>query len=104
MPTESLRIEKLARRRVKSKLGWYTHAAIYLIVNSVLLAISLGTGRHWALYPLLGWGVGLLFHGIAVFMLTPDNRIVELMVERELAKLRPGSAPLTPKSDPESSP
>lgn len=104
MTTESSRIEKIARRRVKSKLGWYTHAAIYAIVNSLLIAMSLGTGRHWALYPLLGWGLGLLLHGLSVFMLTPDNKLVEMMVERELARMRPGSAPVAMKSDPESSP
>ena len=93
MTTESSRIEWLARRRVKSKLGWYTHASVYLIVNCILIAISLGTGKHWALYPLLGWGVGLVFHGISVFMLMSDNKILERMVERELVKLKHGSTP-----------
>jgi len=73
MTTEQARIDKLALRRAKAKLGWFVHAAIYALVNLGLIALSLANGRSWAIYPLLGWGVGLLAHGLSVWMLPPGG-------------------------------
>lgn len=89
-PDES-RIDTLARRRAKAKLGWYAHATVYLVVNTGLIALSLANGRHWALFPLLGWGLGLFFHGVAVWVFAPGNPLMARMVERERARLA-GSA------------
>ncbi|WP_326544123.1 2TM domain-containing protein [Pseudorhodoferax sp.] len=82
------RLDGLARRRAKAKLGWFAHATVYVVVNAVLLALSLAGGRHWALFPLLGWGLGLLFHGLAVWMLAPGNALMDRMVERERERLQ----------------
>ena len=51
-------IDRLARRRAGSKLGWYAHAIIFVLVNAVIFAMSrYGFGqRPWSVYPLLGWG------------------------------------------------
>lgn len=91
MPTEQSRIERLALRRAKAKLGWFSHAAIYAIVNLGLIALSAANGRSWAIYPLLGWGVGLLAHGASVWMLPPGGALLGRMVERERAKLASGA-------------
>lgn len=91
MTTEQARIEKLALRRAKAKLGWYAHAAIYALVNLGLVALSLANGRSWAIYPLLGWGVGLLAHGLSVWMLPPGGALLGRMVERERARLAAGA-------------
>jgi hypothetical protein len=95
MSTEQARLERLALRRAKAKLGWFSHAAIYAVVNLGLIALSTAHGHSWAIYPLLGWGVGLLAHGISVWMLPPGGALLHRMVERERAKLA-GSA----KGDP----
>lgn len=58
-------IERLARRRAGAKMGWYIHALVYLCVNAGLALIAWQTGRTWALYPLVGWGLGLAIHGLA---------------------------------------
>ena len=87
MTTEQARIDKLALRRAKAKLGWFVHAAIYALVNLGLIALSLANGRSWAIYPLLGWGVGLLAHGLSVWMLPPGGALLGRMVERERARL-----------------
>ncbi|MDM0030827.1 2TM domain-containing protein [Variovorax sp. J22P271] len=91
LSTDQARIEKLARRRAKAKLGWFAHAAIYALVNFGLIALSLANGRSWAIYPLLGWGVGLLAHGLSVWMLPPGGALLGRMVERERAKLAAGA-------------
>ena len=87
MSIDTTRIEKLALRRAKAKLGWYSHAAVYLTVNLGLIAISVANGQRWAIFPLLGWGLGLLFHGIAVWLLQPGGDLLERLVQRERAKL-----------------
>lgn len=85
--TQDTPLDALARRRAKAKLGWYGHAAIYLIVNLGLVTLSLANGRHWAVFPLLGWGVGLLFHGLSVWLFQPGSDLMNRMVARERAKL-----------------
>jgi hypothetical protein len=87
MSIDPSRIERLAVRRARAKLGWYSHAAIFAIVNLGLIALSASQGRAWALYPLLGWGVGLLAHGVSVWLLPPGGELLNRMVERERAKL-----------------
>src|SRR6218665_2594677 len=58
-------IDRLARRRAGAKLGWYIHATAFVVINLALFAISHhGFGsRHWTVFPLLGWGLGLALHG-----------------------------------------
>ncbi len=55
-------IEFLARRRAGAKLGWYVHAAAFVVVNLVVFGMSrYGFGnRPWSVFPLLGWGLGLV--------------------------------------------
>jgi len=80
-------IDRLARRRAKSKLGWFIHAAAYVLVNLLLIALSLARGKDWALFPLLGWGAGLALHGMAVWLFAPGGDMLEGMVERERTRL-----------------
>jgi hypothetical protein len=40
---------------------------VYVLVNLLLVGINLLTpGRLWFYWPLLGWGIGLLAHFVAV--------------------------------------
>ncbi|WP_280189346.1 2TM domain-containing protein [Delftia sp. PS-11] len=61
-------LERQARRRASAKMGWFLHASIYVLVNLGLAALSLYQGRHWALFPALGWGLGLAIHGAIVWL------------------------------------
>ena len=81
-------LEHLALRRARAKLGWGLHAAVFLAVNTGMVTLSLATGRHWAIYPLLGWGLGLAIHGLAVWLLAPGNNLMERLVARERAALQ----------------
>ena len=83
-------IDRLARKRAGAKLGWYAHATVYLLVNLFLFALStyaFGT-RRWSLAPLLGWGLGLVLHGVSVFMLGAGSGLRERLVEKEREKLQ----------------
>lgn len=80
-------LERLARRRAGAKLGWYIHAGVYIAVNLGLATISAMSGRHWAIFPAFGWGVGLLVHGIVVFVVTGGGGAFESLVARERRQL-----------------
>ena len=87
MQASQTHLDLLARRRAKAKLGWYIHATVYVAVNLGLAALSISNGRGWAIFPALGWGLGLLLHGIAVWVFAPGGVMLERMVQRERAKL-----------------
>ena len=80
-------IERLARRRAGTKMGWYIHASVYLLVNLLLVALSVGSGRHWAVFPALGWGIGLAIHGMVVLFLAGGSNLHERMVQAERDRL-----------------
>lgn len=89
-PLSPEEIETLARRRASAKLGWYVHAAAFVLVNALLFAMSryaFGT-RPWSIYPLLGWGLGLMLHGVSVFLLGSGDGLRERMVQREREALQ----------------
>lgn len=87
-PPLSEDIERLAHKRAGAKLGWYVHATLYLLVNAMIFAMSIhGFGsRPWSLFPLLGWGLGLVLHGVSVFVL--GNGLREHMVQKERERLQ----------------
>lgn len=82
-------IEFLARRRAGAKLGWYVHAAAFVVVNLVVFGMSrYGFGnRPWSVFPLLGWGLGLALHGISVFVIGSGSGLRERMVQKERERL-----------------
>ena len=57
-----------ARARVQALKGFYIHATAFVLVNLALFAINVGVGGGWWFYwPLIGWGIGLGIHALAVF-------------------------------------
>ncbi len=80
-------LERLAHKRAGVKLGWYVHAAVYAVVNLFLVTASLITGGRWSLYSLLGWGLVVALHGIAVFFLGAGAGVREHLVRRERDRL-----------------
>jgi hypothetical protein len=58
-----------ASRRVKEIKEFYGSLISYCIVIPVLVFINFRTyaGFQWFWFPMLGWGMGLLFHGLKVF-------------------------------------
>lgn len=89
-PLSPEEIERLAHKRASAKLGWYLHAVVYVLVNLVMFSVSryaFGT-RSWSVAPLLGWGVGLMLHGISVFVLGRSGSLRERLVKRERERLQ----------------
>ncbi len=64
-----------AKKRVKQITGFYSHLLVYVVINLMLVVVNmhqLNPGESYFQWhnfaTLLFWGVGLLAHGLAVFM------------------------------------
>jgi hypothetical protein len=77
-----------AKKRVEEIKGFYTHLAVYVCVNAVLVLINLVTNPEslWFYWPLMGWGIGVFFHAMSVFVFSrfpgrqwEDRKIKEIM-------------------------
>ncbi len=90
-----------AKATVERKLGFYSHLTSYVLVNSGLFFLNLYTspGYLWAIYPLFGWGIGLLFHAMHVYLRYPNFGCKQDMIEREIEKLNKQNASLHSKHD-----
>ena len=80
-------LERQARRRAGAKLGWYIHAFVYVAVNLMLVLLSTMSGKHWAIFPALGWGLGLAIHGMVVFLVTDGAGLRARLVQQERERL-----------------
>ena len=81
-------IERMARHRARAKMGWYIHASVYVAVNAMLAVVSSLGGRNWAVYPALGWGLGLAIHGAVVFFTTGGGGLYQRLLQRERMSLQ----------------
>ncbi|MDQ2734981.1 MAG: 2TM domain-containing protein [Pseudomonadota bacterium] len=82
-------LERRARRRVGTKMGFYIHALVFVLVNLGLFAINSYTGgERWAIFPLLGWGLGLAIHGIVTFVSLQGDGLRSRMLQSEMDRLR----------------
>lgn len=79
--------ETLARRRAGARMGWYVHALVFVVVNSALALLSFSTGHHWAVYPALGWGLGLMLHGLGAWLSLGGGGLQERLLMQERARL-----------------
>jgi 2TM domain len=66
---EPSEIPELGRReraiaRLRQKSDFRTHLFVYSVVNGFLVVIWLATGPgfFWPMFPMLAWGIGLVFH------------------------------------------
>jgi len=76
-----------AEKRAEEKLGFYVHLTVYSIVNIMLFLIWLfiTKGFPWFLFPLGGWGIGILFHFLSAFVFTG---LLKKLTEKEIKKLK----------------
>lgn len=84
--------EALAFAHVRRVKRFYVHLARYVVIIAGLFVVNVVTYPHyiWAVWPALGWGIGLAFHGLSTFDLIPffgaewERRQVEKRLGRPL--------------------
>ena len=74
-------------RQILKRRTFYLHLAVYLAVQVMLIAIwaLVGGGFPWFLFPLMGWGIGVVAHGATAFLLAHPDDIV---LQREQKRMR----------------
>jgi len=82
----------LARKRVEEKKGFYIHFAVYIVVNIMLIIIwsVTGAGFPWFVFPLGGWGIGILFHFLGIFVFSRSSTWERRQIEKEVERLKKG--------------
>lgn len=77
-----------AEKRAAAKFGFYVHLTIYIAVSIVLVIVNFSTYTEylWFKWPLMGWGIGVFFHALGVFVLAGKNAVTARMIERELKR------------------
>ncbi|MBX3611096.1 MAG: 2TM domain-containing protein [Hydrogenophaga sp.] len=81
-------LDRIARRRVGMRMGWFMHALVYLAVNLGLAALAMAKGQTWAIYPALGWGLGLALHGLGVWVGLGGGGLTARWMADERARLQ----------------
>lgn len=73
--------------RARAKLDFYVHLIAFVAVNLLIVAINYRTTPYylWFTWVLLGWGIGLSCHWLAVF---PGSRFAFRLFLREYEKFR----------------
>ena len=61
--------EQIVIDQVRAIKGFYSHLMTYVLVIGLLFAINLLTDSSyiWAWWPAMGWGIGIINHGLNAF-------------------------------------
>jgi hypothetical protein len=75
-----------AKKRAGAKLSLYIHLSAYIAVNTLLMVVNLSTSTQylWFKWPLIGWGIGVFFHALGVFIFPGKSSVPEWMIEKEM--------------------
>ena len=78
-------LRERALARLQKKREFWAHMAAYVLVNAFLVAVWAVTGADffWPIFPILGWGIGIFFHGVDVYSRPPT----EEQVREEMSRL-----------------
>jgi hypothetical protein len=83
-------LRKAAIDRLRKRREFAQHLAVFAVVNLVLNLIWLFTmpgGFYWPMFPLLIWGIGLVFHAMDAFSTVFSPAVPsEEKIEREIAR------------------
>lgn len=74
-----------AQQRVRTRKKFYSHVITWVVMSVFFILLNLATTEYfWAIFPILGWGIGVAFHGIQVF----TNEWEDAEIDREYERLR----------------
>ena len=77
-----------AKKMVEARMGFYTHLAVYLGVITLLtiLNVTVAGEYFWAKWPMIGWGSGVIVHGLLTFVFNSESSLKERLIEKEIQK------------------
>jgi 2TM domain len=98
MPTEMTERERTAlmhqiredaRRRVRARVGLIWHVVVFVMANAAMYSINrtYSPNTLWFVWPLAGWGAGLVLHAIAALRTVGSvDDMVDAEVRREMQR------------------
>jgi hypothetical protein len=86
LPLAGQDLRERAIRRLKQKHDFGAHLFVYLVVNAFLIGIwaFTGAGFFWPVFPLCGWGIGLVLNAWDVYWRKP---VSEDQIRQEMERL-----------------
>ena len=84
-----------AQKKMEDIKGFYGNLFAYLFFTAIMAVINLVTYADylWFLYPGIGWGIGVLIHGMAVYNTMPflgrdweEKKIRQIMEKEKTSK------------------
>lgn len=81
-----------AKARVDQIISFYNHLFVYIIVNLGIASLNYYQNEWevvWFLFPLGGWGIGLIGHAIGTFSSNPftgkdwEKRKIQELLDKE---------------------
>ena len=85
--TRDLALRERAVTRLKKRRDFYGHILVYLLVNAFLVVIWAVTspgGFFWPVFPLVGWGIGVVMNAWDVYV---AEEVTEDRIQREMEHL-----------------
>ena len=77
-----------AKKKVETRMSFYTHLVVYLGVITLLTILNLTVAGDyfWAMWPMIGWGSGVIVHGLRTFVFDSKSSLKERLIEKEIQK------------------
>jgi hypothetical protein len=84
-PATELDARTAARKRIEARRALASHAIVYLVVNTFLVAVwwFTGAGYFWPAWVIGGWGIGLALNAWDVMFRRP---ITDEEIDREMRR------------------
>jgi hypothetical protein len=78
-----------AVKRLRKRRDFHGHLLVYALVNGALVAIWAVINVHgffWPIFPILGWGVGVVLNAWDVYR---TDTLSEEQIRKEMDRLQP---------------
>lgn len=79
-----------AKKKVDEIKGFYANLFLYLVFIPFFIWLnSISTSFPWAIFPIVGWGIGVFFHGMETYNYSPilgkdwEKRKIKELMDRD---------------------
>lgn len=83
------KIYQKARKKVREKRKFFSHLGTWGIMSIFFILLNIFSSNvFWAIFPILGWGIGVALHGFSVFGKTFGEEWEQRQLEKEIDKIK----------------